>query len=170
MIRIKLLILLMILLPVSVFAADRIPSPDKTLTAVIDPFLKTSEKADENVIKLTKKDGTLLAKEDFRSSNKQSGQIIDKIQWTSDSNFLVFSTYNSGGHQPWQSPTFFFARSDHKIRAIDKILGKKLGSEIAILDSDFEISGTSTLKLSIKDMNTGEEKILSIDLFDLITK
>jgi hypothetical protein len=156
-------ILVLLLLPSFALAADRLVSPDKSLVATIEPFLKTKGKAVENVISIVKGDGTVLAKMDFRSHDKEHGYIIDKIQWTVDSNFLVFSTYSSGGHQPWHVPTFFFARSDNKIRSIDDLLGP-------VLDSDFEISSTNILKVLIQDKNSQKEKAVSVNLSEMINR
>ncbi|MGE5894875.1 MAG: hypothetical protein ACM34I_12530 [bacterium] len=143
------------------FGADKFPSPDKTLIAVIEPHNKIKHKAEENVIKIVRTDGSILAQKDFRSADKEHGYIIDKIGWTNDSNFIVFSTYSSGGHQPWTSPTFFFARSDNKIRSIDDILGP-------VLDSDFEITSSDVLKIYVKDNKTGIDKVLAVRLSDLM--
>lgn len=154
-------IVVLILLSGFAFAADRIVSPDKSLVATIEPFLKTKEKEAENIISIVKNDGTVLAQIDFRSPDKEHGYVIDKIQWTADSQFLVFSTYSSGGHQPWHTPTFFFARSDNKIRSVDDVLGP-------VLDANFEISSTNILKVMVQEKTSQKEKIVSVSLSDLI--
>jgi hypothetical protein len=100
---------------------------------------------------------------DFRSPDKGHGRIIDKIQWAADSNFLVFSTYSSGGHQPWNSPTFFFARLDNEIRSIDDLLGP-------VLDSDFEITSTGILKVFVRDKISGDEKVVTAKLSELAAR
>ena len=161
MIRKSSLLLLIVLSASIASAADRLPSPDKTLTAVIEPFIKTKNKVAENVINISKADGVSLVQKDFRSPDREHGWIIDKIQWTSDSNFLVFSTYSSGGHQPWNSPTFFFSRRDNKIRQIDDIVGP-------ILDSNFEIATSDIVKIYVCDKISGVDKELAVHLSDLI--
>lgn len=163
MLKKKFAILVLILLPSIVLAADRLISPDKSLVAIIEPFQKTKAKTAENIISIVKSDGTLLAKMDFRSPDKEHGYVIDKIQWTADSQFLVFSTYSSGGHQPWNAPTFFFARSDNKIRSIDDLVGP-------VLDSNFEISSTNILKVLVQDKASHKERAVSVNLLELINK
>ncbi len=120
-------ILLLIVLSASIaFAADRISSPDKSLIAIIEPFLKSNGTVAENVMSIIRVDGVSLVEIDFRSHNVDhaiQGQIVDKIQWTLDSNFLVLS-YNSSGNQPQFSNGFFYARKDNHIRKIDKIIGR----------------------------------------------
>ncbi len=163
MLKKKFAILALILLPSFALAADRLVSPDKSLVAIIEPFQQTKEKAAENVISIVKSDGTVLAKKDFCSPDKEHGYVIDKIQWTSDSHFLVFSTYSSGGHQPWHAPTFFFARSDNRIRSIDDLLGP-------VLNSNFEISSTNILKVLVQDKTSQKEKAVSVNLSEMINR
>jgi hypothetical protein len=163
MLKKKFAILVLLLLPSFALAADRLVSPDQSLVATIEPFQKTDAKTAENVISIVKSDGTLLAKKDFRSPDKEHGYVIDKIQWTADSHFLVFSTYSSGGHQPWHTPTFFFARSDNKIISIDDLLGP-------VLDSNFEISSTNILAVLVQDKISNKEKIVSVNLSEMINR
>ena len=145
-------------------AADRLPSPDKALIAIIEPFLKSNGKAAENFVRIVQADGDPLVEMDFRSTDKEHGLIVDKIQWSADSNFFVFSTYSSGGHQPWNSPTFFYARSDNHIRRIDKIIG------LPIVDPDFRIVNPDTLIIYVRDEKTNADKKLLIRLTDLLKK
>ena len=163
MLKKKFVILVLLLLPSFALAADRLVSPDKSLIAIIEPFQKTKAKIAENVISIVKGDSTVLAKMDFRSPDKEHGYVIDKIQWTADSNFLVFSTYSSGGHQSWHAPTFFFARSDNKIRSIDDLLGP-------VLDSNFEISSTNILKVLVQDKDSHKERAVSVNLSEMINR
>ena len=163
MLKKKFAILALILLPSFALAADRLVSPDKSLVVIIEPFQQTKEKAAENVISIVKSDGTVLAKKDLRSPDKEHGYVIDKIRWTADSQFLVFSTYSSGGHQPWHTPTFFYGRKDNKIRSVDDLLGP-------VLDPDFEISSTNILKVLIQDKTSQKEKVVSVKLLELINK
>jgi len=154
-------IVVLIILPSFALAADRLVSPDKSLVATIEPFLKTKGKKAENIISVSKSDGTVLAQIDFRSSDTEHGYVIAQIKWSVDSHFLVFSTYSSGGHQPWHAPTFFFARSDNKIRSVDDLLGP-------VLDSNFKISSTNILKVLVQDKSSQKEKVVSVSLSDLI--
>jgi hypothetical protein len=153
----------LILLPSIAFAADRLVSPDKSLVAIIEPFQKTKAQTAENLVSIVKGDDAVLAKKDFRSSDKEHGYVIEKIQWTADSQFLVFSTYSSGGHQPWHAPTFFFARRDNKIRSVDDALGP-------VLDSDFEISATNILKVLVQDKTLHKAKTVSVNLSEMINR
>jgi hypothetical protein len=163
----KSFMLLVIVLSASLaFAADRITSPDKSLIAIIEPFLKSNGNAAENFISIIRADGDPLVEIDFRSHNADhgiQGQIVDKVQWTSDSNFLVLST-NSTGNQPRFSNIFFYARKDNHLRRIDTIIGRP------VVDSNFIIVNPDTLIIFVRDDKTGAGKELSVNLSNLMKK
>lgn len=87
-----------------------IQSPDGVFTAKITTVGKTIE----NIIEIYK-NKNLQNKVDYSSNDGEHGQYIEKASWTPDSQFFVYSTYNTGGHQPWQAGFYFYRRSDNKI-------------------------------------------------------
>ncbi len=98
-----------------------------------------------------------LLKKSFSSPDGQNGEIIDKAQWTPDSKFFVFSMYNSGGHQPWYSPTDVYSSCLNKILPLD-------GPNLIITDPNFRILGPNHLKVFARDDVDGPDSWVSINL------
>ncbi len=113
-------------------------SPDGRLQADV---LSTGP-AQESRVEIRDKQGVLLASGDYSSGDGEHGQIVDEARWTPDSRFFVFSTYSSGGHQPWQAPTYFFDRQQSKIRALAEFLPP-------IADSKFKLRAPDLITVSI---------------------
>ncbi len=59
----------------------------------------------------------------YQSSDGEHGWIVSHIAWTTDSRFLVYSLYSSGGHSPMYSPIWFYDRTTRKLCSIDGQLG-----------------------------------------------
>jgi len=51
------------------------------------------------------------------------GLTIVAAVWTKDSRFLVYTTEESGGHQPWRHPIFFYSRRRHRFYSLDDAIG-----------------------------------------------
>lgn len=158
-----LLLLLTLFWPTMAFSTEHILSADMALVALVEDCHETYGRTGENRIKISKNDGTLLAMKDFCSADKEHGFVIDRILWTPESNFLIFTTYSSGGHQSWHSPAFFFSRENGKILSLDELLGY-------VVNPYFEIMPGGNLKIQIQDKNTGKEETRTIRLDDLINK
>jgi|ERR1044071_9115189 hypothetical protein len=89
-------------------------SPDKTLSAVVIPVGEGEERR-ENRVEIREAGGKLLLAKSFVSRDGEHGYIVSRAAWTPDSRFFVFSVYSSGGHQPWNFPTYFYYRADRKL-------------------------------------------------------
>jgi hypothetical protein len=113
-------------------------SPDGKLQANVLP----KGPAQESRVEIRDKQGILLASGDYSSGDGEHGQIVDEARWTPDSQFFVFSTYSSGGHQPWQTPTYFFDRRQNKIRDLGEFLPP-------VADSKFTLSAPDRITISI---------------------
>ena len=87
-----------------------IQSPDGILTAKIITVGKTIE----NKIEIYQ-NNELLNKADYSSEDGEHGLYVEKASWSHDSQFFIYSTYNTGGHSAWQSVFYFYRRSDNKI-------------------------------------------------------
>lgn len=96
---------------VCAFDAQVFPSPDGKLSAKIIP----AERSPECKVEIRTDKGALLVSADYSSSDGEHGQYVEKASWTPDSQFFVYSTYNTGGHAVWQSVYFFYRRRDNKI-------------------------------------------------------
>jgi hypothetical protein len=112
------------LLSLNLCAAEKptiIRSPKGTTLAVV------SRAANREVeISIKTEEGSFLAKHDYFSEDHQRGFALEKGEWTPDGNFFVYSLYNVGGHQPWQSPVFFFSTKRKKIYSLDQALNDSI--------------------------------------------
>ena len=57
------------------------------------------------------------------SRDGEHGWVIEKVAWTSDGKFFVFSASSSGGHQPWHHPTFAYHAGTNTLLPLDKVAG-----------------------------------------------
>lgn len=113
-------------------------SPDKILAVKVISNGKTHESR----IEIHGSKGNLLLKKDFASKDGEHGLVVEHAGWTPDGQFFVFSTYNSGGHQPWQAPTFFYSRQHNKIHDLDEYL-------TPIAESDFVLKAPDEITVTI---------------------
>jgi hypothetical protein len=86
-------------------------SPDHTLKAKVSFIGETQESR----VEIFGRDGKLRSKRDYTSKDGSQGRVVEYAGWTADSKFFVFSAVSSGGHEPMQSPTFFYYREDNTI-------------------------------------------------------
>jgi len=113
-------------------------SPDGKLQAEV----LSKGSAQESRVEVRDQQGVLLASRDYSSRDGEHGQIVDEARWTPDSQFFVFTTYSSGGHSPWQTPTYFFNRRENKIRDLSEFLPP-------VADSKFTLSAPDRITISI---------------------
>ena len=136
------LLLAVLVAPSLLFAQEprKYPSPDGSELALVIPVGKDQKYAQtESFVHIRTADGTLLCTKDFSSSDGQHGAAVAQAGWTADSQFFVFSTSLTGGHQPWHFPTYFYSRRLHKILSLDSLVGP-------ILTSDFTLASPDTVK------------------------
>ena len=67
----------------------------------------------ESIIEIITKSGDKLISKDYTSADGEHGLAIENIKWTPDSKFLIYTTYSSGGHQPWAYPSYFYNVKDN---------------------------------------------------------
>ena len=132
--------------------AKMVKSPDGKFTAIITHSQKASEGPSEFIIKIIDSGGKVTTKKDFTSEDGCHGLSIDKAEWTPDSQFFVFSTYSSGGHQAWQTPTLFFDRRDSKIHGFEEFLAP-------IAEGDFELKSPDIISITIVTPVTPEKTL-----------
>jgi hypothetical protein len=118
-------------------------SPDGRLTARITQIEHTG--CGESEIGFVDQSNRVLASSDYRSNDGGHGLIIEKAAWTPDSRFFVFSTYSSGGHQPYNSPIFVFARQRGTIVPLGRVL------QGYVNDPDFRIVPPHDIEVSVSD-------------------
>lgn len=104
-------------------APDRHRSPDGAVEALVATAPARGAGAGESTVRLRTPAGRLLAQTRQTSASGAHGYRVEHAAWTPDSQFFVFSTTSSGGHQAWRFPTYFFARRDGKIHLLDAYVG-----------------------------------------------
>jgi hypothetical protein len=101
----------------------QVDSPDRQLLAVLITLAATTNYGgEESRVEIRDRANRLLALKDFSSSDSNHGEIVDHSEWTPDSQFFVFNVVSSGGHQPWQSPVWFYSRKGHRIREVSELI------------------------------------------------
>src|SRR5256714_7537815 len=83
-----------------------VTSPDQQLRAcVLSVGTHPNPPFNESRVEIRSMNGTVLATKDFKSPDGEHGRNVQKMEWSSDSQFFVFSTASSGGDFPphWRS-------------------------------------------------------------------
>ena len=125
----------------------RIASPDDQLRAVVITLAPNTDYGNgESRVEMRDRSGKLLSVKDFSSSDSNHGEAVVDTGWTDDSQFFVFSLASSGGHQPWQSPVWFYSRRERKFREVSEMLG---GRPILQLDAPtFQVIAPHSVKVT----------------------
>lgn len=132
--------------------ANLVRSPDGRFVATIRSIQKTTTGVPEAIIEIKDSSGKLAAREDFSSKDGEHGLCVEKAAWTPDSRFFVFTTTSSGGHQPWQFPTFFFDHRDKKIHRFSDFLAP-------IAEGGFELKSPDIITITIWTPLTPEKTL-----------
>lgn len=118
------------------------PSYDGKHRARITQVRKAPKTGPENKIQLLDQKGKVLLERDYSSQSGEHGLIIEKASWTPDSEYFVYSTSSSGGHQPWQSLIFIYRRSDNVLLDAQDFL-------LPVADANFTLSEPDRITLII---------------------
>jgi hypothetical protein len=116
--------------PASSEGTNMYRSPDGGLRAVIVPIGR------EHRVEIRNRHGKVLASVDRSSEDGEHGGAVEKAAWSPDAQFFVFSTYNSGGHAAWTSPTFLYDRRLSKLFNLDCFLPPVAASDFTIRAPD----------------------------------
>jgi hypothetical protein len=150
--------------PVRGFADEthKYVSPDRKLQALVIPAGKAGDWRTENRVEIRDVRGKSLLTKSFVSKDGEHGYIVYRADWTPDSQFFVFSVYSSGGHSPWNSPTYFYCRSDNRLRLLDDYIGP-------VTDPDFELSASNVIRTSkLKPSGNFESVAVEAKLNELV--
>jgi hypothetical protein len=131
---------------------DSVRSPDGRFVATIRSIQKATTRIPEAIIEIKDSGGKLVAREDFTSKDGEHGLSLEKAAWTADSRFFVFTTTSSGGHQPWQFPTFFFDHRDKRIHRFSDFLSP-------IAAGSFELKAPDIITITIWTPLTPEKTL-----------
>jgi len=129
---VPILMILIVAAPASGAATKAYRSPDGGLVAVIIP----TGPGPEHRVEIRTRQGNVLASADHSSADGEHGQIVDKVSWSPDAQFFVFSTSNSGGHAAWTSPTFVYDRRLGKLFSLDCFLPPVAASDFILRAPD----------------------------------
>lgn len=127
-------------------------SPDGRFVATIRSIQKAPTGVPEAIIEIKDSGGKLVAREEFTSKDGEHGLCVEKAAWTADSRFFVFTTTSSGGHQPWQFPTFFFDHRDKKIHRFSDFLAP-------VAAGGFELKAPDVITITIWTPLTPEKTL-----------
>jgi hypothetical protein len=141
------------------------PSPDRALRAVVWPVgmaLHATPDIESRVV--IRADGArLVTSKDHSSPRGTNGHYVVQARWSPDSRFFVYSMASSGGHAPWQFPTFVFTRDKGVIVSLNELIGGPTTSE------HFTFSGPHTLTAETWEREGSDKRIqITIDLADVI--
>jgi hypothetical protein len=106
--------------PVIVKAQQNYKSPDGFLRMRIAPVSKSCT---EDLLAVFGRNGALLYRKDFSSSDCEHGDDIVRGEWSPDSQFFVFNVESTGGHQPGHRPVFFYSRPENKLHRLEIYTG-----------------------------------------------
>ena len=95
-------------------------APSGEVCAVV---IDTEPPVSESRLKIRNRVGEVLFTRNFASPDGNHGLEITNAQWTPNSQYFVFSGNSSGGHQPWQAPTFFYSRASNALYDIAGCVG-----------------------------------------------
>lgn len=104
-------------------------SPDGALRVRVTAV---SEKCPEIRLAILKRNGALLYRKDFSSSDCEHGSGIVRGEWSPDSRFFVFNAEHTGGHQPGHRPLYFYSRRKNKLYSLEDDIGYIVGADFTL--------------------------------------
>src|SRR5262249_26370182 len=125
-------------------------SLDRFLRAVIIPVGKKGYESAESRVEIRGSSGKALRWKSFASQDGEHGMGVIHTEWTVDSQFFVFNTGSSGGHQPWHLATYFYSRGENKFYCLDDYIGP--------VTSDFILEGRNSVKTTRLNFKANNEK------------
>ncbi len=103
---------------------DVYTSPDSALRVRIVPAGKfQGYERYESRVEISNRRGSLLYTRSYASADGNHGEGVGHAEWSGDSQFFVFNTSSSGGHQPWHLPTYFYSRRANRVYRLDDFVG-----------------------------------------------
>jgi len=131
-------------------------SPDQQLRAcVLSVGTHPNPPFNESRVEIRDMKGAVLATKDFKSPDGEHGRNVQKMEWSPDSQFFVFSTASSGGHSPWHWQTYFYDRKRKIFKEVDDFTGPVIKRNFKLTAPDWievQVQGTPS---DPGDINTG---------------
>ena len=122
-------------------------SPDKAFFAATrqtpdDKYIWKSDLDFTRLVVFTAKNaeqfGRLYARHDI------GGRLVEHLQWSPDSKFIVLTTTSSGGHRPYHFQSFVFCVADKSLHYMDSSIGM-------VLDSEFHFEAPDVAVMTVHD-------------------
>jgi len=132
-------------------ASHEYTSPDGKTVAIVNPAAGT--KTNESEVRIYEFAGvfsTPRLNQSFASADGEHGLVIIRSAWSPNSDYFVFSSESSGGHQPWHSPIFVYSRRANALYELDTCV-----SGIAVVAPDFELSSPQFARVTVDDLSSG---------------
>jgi hypothetical protein len=131
-------------------------SPDQQLRAcVLSVGTHHNPPFNESRVEIRNMGGTVLATKDFKSPDGEHGRNVQKMEWSPDSQYFVFSTASSGGHSPWHWQTYFYDRKRKTFKEVDDFTGP-------VIKRNFKLSAPDWIEVQVQgtpsdpgDIDTG---------------
>jgi hypothetical protein len=144
------------------------PSPDKALRAIVFPIgmdLHATPDIESRVV-IRGDEAKLITSKDYSSPRGTNGYYVVRAKWSPDSQFFVYSMSSSGGHSPWQFPTWVFSREKSRIVSFSDMIGSN-----PTVSDDFSFTGPHSIKAVTWDKAGSDKQIpVVFDLADAIAK
>jgi hypothetical protein len=133
-----------------------VTSPDQQLRAcVLSVGTHPNPPFNESRVEIRSMNGPVLATKDFKSPDGEHGRNVQKMEWSPDSQFFVFSTASSGGHSPWHWQTYFYDRKRKTFKEVDDFTGP-------VIKRNFKLTAPDWIEVRVQgtpgdpsDINTG---------------
>ena len=139
-------------------ADTTIVSPDRSLKVVfVETVRSQATRAKEFVLKIRDKRGNEVFAKDYTSGDGEHGSSLLNAKWTPDSQYLVYASTSSGGHQSWRIPIHVYARKRNEVVDLEQIVGD-------IVDDQFRIVAPHTVIVTSRDANTLQPKDVTLNL------
>jgi len=116
---------------------QEIASPDGKFMAQI--VSKEAEFTEDGVTVISRESGS-QAEFAMTSQGGGNGRYVLKSEWSSDSKFLVFSTFSAGGHSGWNFKTFVYSVDANKFVSVDEKVR-------AVTDENFQLLSSHILQV-----------------------
>jgi WD40 repeat protein len=145
-------------------------SPNNRIIASADTHLYP-DKPDRNDlswqdVSFQERKGLPLASLSLEKGTGINRALVSEALWSPDSRFFVFSTWSSGGHSSWHSPTYVYDATTSYIYSIDDTIKSVTGES----DTTLEFVGGDKLKLRFWDGENvrPEPSPRTIDLIEFV--
>jgi hypothetical protein len=130
--------------PPSTVNCPGVTSPDQQLRAcVLSVGRHPNPPFNESRVEIRDVKGAVRATKDFKSADGEHGRNVQKMEWSPDSQFFVFSTASSGGHSPWHWQTYFYDRRRNTFKEVDDFTGP-------VIKRNFKLSAPDWIEVQVQ--------------------